>query len=186
VIRLFVAIEFPEELRRRLAMIATGPREARWVPEENFHLTVRFIGEVNEDAMHEIVPALGEVLSEPFELTLAGAGHFESGGRVRTLWVGVEKNPSLVALRDRIESALVRAGLSPERRKFAPHITIARFNNGSPSTAHAWLAANSMFRAMPFPVEEFVLFSSVKGRNGSIYRVEAAFPLERLPPPFSE
>ncbi|MGE3933232.1 MAG: RNA 2',3'-cyclic phosphodiesterase [Rhodospirillaceae bacterium] len=179
-IRLFVAIAFPEDLRRRLAMVATGPREARWVPEENFHLTVRFIGEVNEDALHEIVPALGEVHSEPFDLTLTGAGHFETGGKVRQLWVGVEKNPSLAALRDRVESALVRAGLEPERRKFAPHVTIARLNNGASALARDWLAANSMFRAMPVRVDEFVLFSSFQGRSGSIYRVEAAFTLERV------
>lgn len=179
-IRLFVALELPEDLRERLGMIATGVPGARWVPEENYHVTVRFVGDVNEDLVYDIVPALDEVRSEPFALTFAGAGHFETGGKVRALWVGVEKNPSLTALRDRVESALVRAGLPPERRKFTPHVTIARLNDGGPGAVHGWLAANSMFRTVPVPVERFVLYSSWSSRSGQIYRPEEVFPLSRV------
>ena len=178
-IRLFVAIELPEDLRRRIAMLASGIRAARWVPEENLHITVRFIGEENEDAMHEIVPALEDVRSEPFAVSVAGAGHFESGGRVHTLWLGVEKNGALGALRDRIESSLVRAGLDPERRRYTPHVTIGRMNNGQAAEVHPWLAANTLFRAPPFPVARFVLYSSWASRSGPIYRPEAVFPLAR-------
>jgi 2'-5' RNA ligase len=176
-IRLFVAIEVPDELRRRIAAICQGVERARWVPEENIHLTLRFIGEVPEDVMEDIVAELGAVGGDPFEVTLVGAGHFESGRRVRSLWLGVERNAALQALRERIDAAILRAGLPPEGRKFKPHITLARLNDGSPEDVRGWLQANTLFRSVPFTVGQFVLFSSFQGRNGSIYRSEAEFPL---------
>ncbi len=176
-IRLFVAIELPGELRRRMEMIQAGIERARWVPEENIHLTLRFIGEVADDVAGDGAEALGTVRAAPFALTVDGAGHFESGKRVRALWLGVERSEALMALRGRIESALVRAGLEPERRKFKPHITIARITDGSPGLARHWLAANAMFRAVPFTVESFTLFSSQLGRDKAIHTAEAIFPL---------
>jgi 2'-5' RNA ligase len=178
-IRLFVALELPEELRERMAMIARGVSGAKWVPPEKLHLTLRFIGEVPEDRYDDIVYALETVDSEPFLLTITGAGHFESGRRVRALWLGVERDPALMALSRRIESALVRAGLPPEERKFVPHITLARLNDASPAQVSGWLQANNMFRAVPLPVHSFVLFSSFHSRTGSIYRPEHEFPLRR-------
>ena len=178
-IRLFVALELPEELRDRAAMVQRGVTGARWVPPENLHITLRFIGEVPEDRYDDIVYALEGVKSEPFTLTIAGAGHFESRGRVRALWLGIERDPSLMALNKRIESALVRAGLPPEERKYTPHLTIARLNEASPAQVSGWLQANNMFRAIPWPRESFVLFSSFQSRNGAIYRPENEFALRR-------
>jgi 2'-5' RNA ligase len=176
-IRLFVAIEIPEELRRRMAAISQGVERARWVPEENIHLTLRFIGEVREDVMEDIVAELSKVGGDPFDVTLVGAGHFESGRRIRALWIGVERNPALQALRERIDAAIVRAGLEPEGRKFKPHITLARINDASPEEVRAWLQANALFRSVPITVGQFVLFSSFQSRSGSIYQSEAEFPL---------
>jgi 2'-5' RNA ligase len=176
-IRLFVGIELPAELRRRMVMIQTGVERAKWVPEENLHLTLRFIGEVSEDVAADAADALSTVRAAPFQVTVDGAGHFESRKRVRALWLGIERSDALMGLRDRIESALVRTGLEPERRKYKPHITIARLNNGSPGMAREWLAANTMFRAVPFTVDKFVLFSSHLGGEGAIYTAEAEYPL---------
>ena len=175
--RLFVGIELPEELRRRMVMIQTGVERAKWVAEENLHLTLRFIGEVSGDVASDVAEALSTVHAAPFLLTVDGAGHFESRKRVRALWLGIERSDALNGLRDRIESALVRAGLEPERRKFKPHITIARLNDGSPGMAREWLASNTMFRAIPFTVEKFVLFSSHLSREKAIYTVQAEYPL---------
>ncbi len=176
-IRLFVGIALPGELRRRMALIQTGVERANWVAEENIHLTFRFIGEVPEDVARDAANALATVHAAPFALTVDGAGHFESRRRVRALWLGVERSDALVTLRDRVESALVRAGLEPERRKFKPHITIARIADGSPGMARDWLAANTMFRAVPFTVESFTLFSSHLGRDKAIHSAEAEFRL---------
>ncbi len=91
-IRLFVALELPADLRRRMGQISTGVRDARWVDEENLHLTLRFIGEVEDCWVEELVSALEVVESPAFPLTLSGAGHFESRKRVRVLWIGTEKS----------------------------------------------------------------------------------------------
>lgn len=178
-IRLFVALEFPEEQRERVAMVARGVTGAKWVPPENLHLTLRFIGEVPEDRYDDIVYALESVESEPFMLSIAGAGHFESRSRVRALWLGVERVPELMSLHRRIDSALVRTGLPPEERKYIPHVSLARLNDAPPVQVSHWLQANNMFRAMPWPVHSFVLFSSFLSRNGAIYRPEHEFALRR-------
>ncbi len=178
-IRLFVGIELPGELRRRMALIQTGVERANWVAEENIHLTLRFIGEVAGDVAADAAEALATIHAPPFPLTVDGAGHFESRKRVRALWLGIERSDALLGLRDRIESALVRAGLEPERRKYKPHITIARINSGSPGMARDWLSANTMFRAVPFTVESFILFSSHLSRAKAIYTPEAEFPLSK-------
>lgn len=180
-IRLFVGIEIPEELRRRMAAVEMPIDGARWVPEENLHITVRFIGEVPEDVAEDLADALQRIRAPAFAVSIAGAGHFESGRRVRTLWFGVERNESLTALYEKVESALVRAGQPPEGRRFKPHVTVARLKDVRPAAIRNWLVANSMFRAVPFTVERFVLFSSHVGRNGSIYTPELVFPLDGTP-----
>ena len=176
-IRLFVGIELPGELRRRMVMIQTGIERAKWVSEENIHLTLRFIGEVPDGIARDAAEALATVDAPSFPLPIAGAGHFESGRRVRAQWLGIEPSEALTGLRGRVESALVRAGLEPEHRKYKPHITIARLNKASPGLARDWLAANTMFRAVPFSVDRFTLFSSHLSREKAIYVAEGDFPL---------
>jgi 2'-5' RNA ligase len=177
-IRLFCAIELPDGLRDRLIALGGGMPGARWVPEENLHVTLRFIGEVPESSFDDIAAALSGVSVPVFDLTVAGIGHFEQSRRPTTLWARVEKSEPLVQLRDRIESALRRAGVKGEDRQFMPHVTLARLDRGA-SREHVagFIGANSLFRAAPFPVERFTLFSSVLSRSGPTYRAEAEFPL---------
>jgi 2'-5' RNA ligase len=176
-IRLFVAIPLPDELRRRAAALCRGIAAAKWVDPDNMHLTLRFIGEVDEPQGGDIVDALDTVGGAPFALTLSGAGHFGSDRRVRAVWLGVEKSAALNALQARIESALARAGLAPEGRKFHPHVTLARMKSRASGEVGPWLAANTLFRAMPFTVEQFALYSSQLGGTGAVYTAEAEFPL---------
>ena len=124
-LRLFVGIEFPPELKLRLSLLCTGVAGARWVDAGNFHLTLRFIGEIAEDVAADVDEALARIKAPRFTLQLAGTGVF-GGNRPRALWVGAERSPELVRLHDRIEQALIRAGLEPEGRKYAPHVTLAR------------------------------------------------------------
>jgi 2'-5' RNA ligase len=177
-IRLFCAIELPENLRDRLIALGGGMPGARWVPEENLHVTLRFIGEVPESAFDDIAAALSGVSAPAFDLTVAGVGHFEQSRRPTLLWAGIENGQTLVQLHDRIESALRRVGLKGEDRHFAPHITLARLDRDvARDRVAAFIAANSLFRAAPFRVEHFTLFSSVLGRSGPAYHAEVEFPL---------
>lgn len=177
-IRLFFGLELPGELRMRIGALSTGIDRARWVEAENLHVTLRFIGEVEEPAMEDIAQEAAAIRFEPFAVRLSGAGHFERRGRVSAVWLGVEPDPALTALRDRIEAAAVRAGQPPEGRKFRPHVTVARLARARPGEVRDWLAANTMFRAVPFTVERFTLFSSTLGRSGSSYVAECRFPPE--------
>src|SRR5947209_7910180 len=120
--RLFVGLALPRVLKERLAMLAGGLPGARWVPTENYHLTLRFIGETPAYKAEEIDHALAALRAPAFSLTLSGIGVFEKGGRSVSLWAGVERNPQLDHLQGKIETALQRAGMPPERRRFSPHV----------------------------------------------------------------
>jgi 2'-5' RNA ligase len=176
VLRLFVGIEFPPELKLRLSLLSTGMPGARWVDAGNFHLTLRFIGEVGRDVAADIDEALGRLRARRFTLQLAGVGIF-GGDKPRQLWVGVEREPELVSLRVKIEQALIRIGLDPEPRKFVPHVTLARLRDPALDELGDFLAANARFRAAPLPVEHFSLIASFPTKAGSIYEDQADYPL---------
>jgi RNA 2',3'-cyclic 3'-phosphodiesterase len=174
-LRLFVGIGFPPALKLQLSLLRSGVPGAKWVDPGNFHLTLRFIGETDEAVAADIDDALVRLRGRRFTLQLAGTGVF--GDRPRSLWVGVERTPELVALRDKIEQALIRAGLPPEPRKFAPHVTLARLHNPALDKLSGFLAANSQFRADPLPVEGFSLIASFQTKAGSVYEDQAEYPL---------
>lgn len=174
--RLFVGLEIPDELRDRLALIQGGVHGAKWVPRENFHLTLRFIGEVDEPSARDLAHELDRVRAPVFDLTLSGAGHFESNRRVRQLWIGIERSEALNALQHRIDAIATRA-VGRDNQRFRPHVTVARLGGAPPDAVRHWLAANSLFRAIPFAVERFVLFSSFLGKSQALYRAEAEYPL---------
>ncbi len=175
-IRLFVALDLPDALRAELAAMCHGVRDARWVAPDNIHLTLRFIGEVDNARLPDIVAGLKAVRVDPLALALAGAGHFETRRRVHTLWIGVDKSAALDELYRRVESALVRSGLDPERRKFSPHVTLARLKPAPPPAVADWLTSHALFRAPPFTVERFVLYSSFLGGQHAIHTPVAEFP----------
>ena len=174
-LRLFVGIGFPPALKLQLSLLRSGVPGAKWVDPGNFHLTLRFIGETDEVVASDIDDALLRLRARRFTLQLAGTGVF--GDRPRSLWVGVERSPELVALRDKIEQALIRAGLPPEQRKFAPHVTLARLHNPALDQLRGFLAANAQFRADPLPVEGFSLIASFQTKAGSVYEDQAEYPL---------
>ena len=174
-LRLFVGIGFPPALKLQLSLLRSGVPGAKWVDPGNFHLTLRFIGETDEVVAADVDDALVRLRARRFTLQLAGTGVF--GDRPRSLWVGVERSPVLVALRDKIEQALIRAGLPPEQRKFAPHVTLARLHNPALDQLRGFLAANAQFRADPLPVEGFSLIASFQTKAGSVYEDQAEYPL---------
>jgi RNA 2',3'-cyclic 3'-phosphodiesterase len=175
--RLFVGLALPLELRQRLAGLGGGIPGARWVPGENFHLTLRFLGELAPFQAEEIDHVLASLKARRFDLTLAGMGTFTKGGRDTQLWVGIARNPSLELLQSKVEQAVQRAGLPPERRRFAAHVTLARLDNAVPAKVAAFVQTHNLFRADPVAVDHFCLFSSRLGKEASAYTVEVEYGL---------
>jgi 2'-5' RNA ligase len=176
VLRLFVGIGFPPELKLRLSLLCSGVQGARWVDPGNFHLTLRFIGEIGGDVAADIDEGLARLRARRFTLQLAGTGIF-GGDKPRSLWVGVERCAELVALRDKVEQTLIRVGLMPEPRKFSPHVTLARLHNPALDELGGFLAAHAQFRADPLPVEGFSLIASLQTKAGSVYEDQAEYRL---------
>jgi RNA 2',3'-cyclic 3'-phosphodiesterase len=175
--RLFVGLDFPWETKQLLGSLAGGVHGARWVPPENLHLTLRFIGEVPAHQAEEIDHALASLRGRAFPLVLAGVGTFAKAGQEKSLWVGVEKNPSLQALQSKIETALQRSGCAPERRRFTPHITLARLRDVAEGKLAGFVQAHNLFRAGPLQVQHFVLFQSLLGKEATVYRAEVDYAL---------
>jgi 2'-5' RNA ligase len=178
--RLFVAIPVPPEQRAELARLQNGVPGARWVEPHNFHLTLRFVGEVDNGIARDIDDQLGRIHDIGFELAIKGVNYFADGARLSALYAAVESNPALEQLQRRVESAVARAGIAAERRRFNPHITLARFSGRQEAGHHLaqFMASHSLLRPEPFAVEHFALYSSVTRPDGPIYRVEAEYPLQ--------
>jgi 2'-5' RNA ligase len=174
-LRLFVGIGFPSELKLRLSLLCSGVPGAKWVDPGNFHLTLRFLGEIGEDSAADIDDALSRLRARRFTLQVAGTGVF--GDKPRNLWAGVERSPELVALRDKIEQWLIRVGLPPEPRKFTPHVTLARLSDPPLDKLRDFLTAHAQFRAEPLPVQGFSLIASFQTKAGSVYEDQADYPL---------
>lgn len=175
--RLFVALPLPPSVRQRLKMIQGGVPGARWVPEDNYHLTLRFIGDVDDGVAHDLADALDQIRAPAFHITLDGVGRFGSGERSRLLWAGVQRSTDLNYLQAKVESALVRAGLPPERQKFTPHVTLANLRNSPVPAVAKYLGDFAPLLVPAVPIDEFVLYSSWPGDQGSHYREEAVYPL---------
>jgi 2'-5' RNA ligase len=175
--RLFVALDLPWPQREQLSGLAVGLPGARWVPPENYHITLRFIGETPRHIAQEIDHALVTLRGRGFDLTLAGVGTLGKSGRVAALWAGVERNPALEHLQTKIETALQRAGLAPERRRFLPHVTLARLDQPAEPRLAGWVQAHNLFRAEPFRVSHFTLFSSVLAKEQPAYTAEVDYAL---------
>ncbi len=174
--RLFVAIRPPEDIRDLLIDAMGDSPELRWVSDENLHLTLRFIGEVERPLADDIALALSRIRSGPFDLRLGGVGMFEqrNGG---ALWAGVQPKEPVAALAAKVERACVAAGLEPERRAFHPHVTIARWNRRDAQAAQAFLERNRALASGAFAVDRFILYESRLSRHGPHYEEVAEYAL---------
>lgn len=176
--RLFVAIDLPAILRARLVGLCAGVRGAKWVSTEQIHLTLRFIGEVDNGRFADIAEALDNIHLAPFTLRLSGVGHFPPRGKPKVLWAGVADGAAVSRLHDKIEVRLQRLGLPPDARKFAPHVTLARLKGAPITGVSDFLARNGLFASDGFAVSEFHLYSSHLGSAGALHRIEASYPLD--------
>jgi len=176
-IRLFVAIELPDDLRERMALMQAGLPGANWVDPDNFHVTLRFIGETAENRLEEIDERLAEIAAPPFDLSLAGVGSFARGRELTSLWIGLDRSEPLMTLQSRIHKALTRAGFASDEKRYTPHVTLARLRRAPERDIALFIAAHNLFRAEPFRVDRFTLFSSQLSSSGPIYSAEADYLL---------
>ncbi|MET3793779.1 RNA 2',3'-cyclic phosphodiesterase [Aquamicrobium terrae] len=174
--RLFTALEIPRDAALSLSLLRGGLPGARWIDVENYHITLRFIGDVEGHVADDIVDALDRVRRPSFTLTLAGVGAFGQK-KPHAVWAGVAASPDLTALQAEIDRICQRLGLRADPRKFMPHVTLARLRNGHPADVARYLSARGNFAAMPFKVGRFVLMSSRDSVGGGPYIVEEAWPL---------
>ena len=177
--RLFIALPVPEEVADELLALQSGVPDARWVPAENFHVTLCFAGEVQGGTMRDLEEELSDIAGSRFPLAIAGVEQFSSGKQPRALVALVERNDRLEWLQQKVSTVARNCGIEVERRKFRPHVTLARFPNGAEIGHHLaqFMASHSRFRVGPWLADHFALYSSRSGRNGSIYTQEAAYDL---------
>jgi RNA 2',3'-cyclic 3'-phosphodiesterase len=174
--RLFTALEIPRDAAMSLSLLRGGLPGARWIDVENYHLTLRFIGDIEGHVADEIANALDRVRRPSFSLTLSGVGAFGSR-KPHAVWAGTAPSPDLNALQAEIERICQRIGIPSDPRKFMPHVTLARLRNSSPADVAHYLSARGNFAAMPFKVGRFVLMSSRDSVGGGPYVIEEAWPL---------
>ncbi len=174
--RLFTGLEVPEGIGHSLAALRGGLPGARWIDPENYHLTLRFIGDIDGIAANEIASMLFRVHRKPFEVTLQGLSSF-GGKKPRAVVAAVAPSRPLMELQAELERLMQRVGLNPEGRKFTPHVTLARLRDASNRDVADYLAVRGYFPAQVFMVDRFVLFSSRDSVGGGPYLVEDAYAL---------
>jgi len=176
-VRLFSAIELPAPHRRALSKLQQNFEGARWVPESNLHITLRFFGEVNRRQAEDLAYELQRIDMPSFEIMAKGTGQFSGRTGVKALWVGLAPQDTLKGLNNIVERASRKAGLKPERQSYRPHITIARFNSPpDPEKVRNFLERHANLSLEPFRISGFSLFSSELRKSGALYRLEADFP----------
>ncbi|MGI9400738.1 MAG: RNA 2',3'-cyclic phosphodiesterase [Rhizobiaceae bacterium] len=174
--RLFTAIEMPADTALSLSMLRGGLPGARWIDPENYHITLRFFGDVDSHMAAEIANELARMKRQPLQLRLDGLDAF-GGKKPHSLHASVQKTQQLRNLYLEQERMAQRIGLKPEGRKFAPHVTLARTRSSKGHDVANYLSLRGSFSTMPFTVNRFVLFSSRDSTGGGPYIVEEEYPL---------
>ena len=174
--RLFSAIEIPANIAQRLSMLRSGLAGARWIDPENYHLTLRFIGDVDGPTAHDFAQALNEIDMPPFTLRLDGLGSF-GGRKPRAIFAQLAPSEALGALHRAHDRAAREAGVPPEGRNYTPHVTLARLRGTRSDDVARYLEGQGFFQSEPFEVERFVLYSSRASVGGGPYVIEGDFPL---------
>jgi 2'-5' RNA ligase len=174
--RLFVAIRPPRPIRQKLLGIMGGVSGVRWQNDDQLHLTLRFIGEIDARVADDVASALGTAHHLPFEIALSRIGSFERRGSPEVLWAGVTPHDQLKLLHKKVDQGCQRAGLAPEKRAYSPHITLARLKRGSGPIGHL-LETSGGFSSEPFTVDSFCLYESQLTPEGAVYQLIERYPL---------
>ena len=177
--RLFTALEIPFSVSQNLASLRGGLSGARWIDSENYHVTLRFIGDVDERVAHDVAHALDGIRRSAFTVTLDQLASF-GGDKPRAIVARARPEPALLELQAEQERLLRRLGAPPEPRKYIPHVTLARLRGSAPSAVAAYLGARGYFPSLKFEATRFVLYSSRDSVGGGPYVIEAEYPLGRV------
>lgn len=177
-LRLFVALPIPDDIAEQVVGVQCGLDGAKWSPRDNLHLTLRFLGDMDERKAQDVDAALGEIRATPFALDLSGVGTF-GGDQPHAIWLGLTSNPPLLALHERCERACRRAGLEPEPRSYTPHVTICYLpRHQNLEMVMKFRQRHNLFKSSPWTADRFYLYSSrINGPGPSRYRIEAEYPL---------
>jgi 2'-5' RNA ligase len=174
--RIFTGLELPLDVTQSLSTLRGGLPGARWIDPEDYHVTLRFIGDVDDTLAREVALLLGKISRAPLELRLDGLSSF-GGRRPRAVIAALAQTPALMELQAEHERLMQRVGLEPEGRKFMPHVTLARLRDSSSRQVADYLATRPFLAPLSFRVTHFVLFSARASVGGGPYVVEAAYPL---------
>jgi len=174
--RLFTGLEIPADIAEALSLLRGGLPGARWIDPENYHVTLRFIGDVDDVVAHEVASLLGRVRRDAFELRVEDLTSF-GGRKPRAVVATLGPGQAVMELRAEHERLMQRVGLEPEGRKYIPHVTLARLRESSSRQVADYLALRAPFRSPPFKVARFVLFSSRASTGGGPYVVEDSYAL---------
>ena len=175
--RLFVALRPPPSIRAILPRLIQPIAGARWQSDEQYHITLRFLGEVDHHQAEDIAAALGGLHAATLDLRLQGVGQFEKAGRPHTLWAGAAPQAPLIALHRQINQLLLRVGIAPEQRTYLPHLTLAR-GGRSAGIYDDFLAAHAGFTTPNFRCDHVILYESEMGHGGSSYHPITRYPLQ--------
>lgn len=176
--RLFTGLEIPSEIALALSLKRGGMPGARWIDPENYHITLSFIGDVEARTAREIAYYLGDVRGfEPVSICLEHLDAF-GGDRPRTIFARVQPNAALNELKGTVDGALRRAGVTPEKRKYVPHVTLARLRGASSLMVADYLQSNANVAPLRFSARQFVLFSSKPSMGGGPYAFEQTYDLD--------
>jgi RNA 2',3'-cyclic 3'-phosphodiesterase len=174
--RLFTGLEIPESIAFDLSFMQGGIPGARWIDPKHFHLTLRFIGDIEMGLARDIMDALSGVDVKPFRLALKGVGVF-GGKQPHSLYAGIEESAELRRLQALHERLCQVLGLPPEGRKYSPHVTLARLKNPPDQALQHWIQIHNLYRSQPFEVSAFVLFNSRPLRGGGPYGIQESYQL---------
>ena len=174
--RLFTALELPGAIVSQIALARGGVVGARWLEPEDYHITLRFVGDIDARAAHDIAETLGEIRRSKAQVRFEGLSWF-GGDKPRAIVARVKAEPTLMDLQAEQERRLRRIGVEPETRKFTPHVTLARLRGVAQGRIADYLSSRGALAAEAFAAERFVLFSARDGSGGGPYVVEAAYPL---------
>jgi 2'-5' RNA ligase len=179
-LRLFLAVDLPDPIRRQVAALADQVTGARWTKPEQLHITLRFMGKTPDEALAEIRRRLSEVRHSTFELSLAGAGVFPEGARAtnaRVLWLGIRGAEALGELKTAIDKNLDGVAAPEEKSGFSPHLTLARFPRHPDQTLARFLDANRSFRSVGWKIGSFRLYKSTLSSQGALHEVVETYQL---------
>ncbi|WP_061245095.1 RNA 2',3'-cyclic phosphodiesterase [Leptospira noguchii] len=175
--RTFLGISIPEEIKDELISICYGIPDIRWVPKENFHITLVFLGEQSAERLDILSDFCSEISFTEFDLGLKSVGTFGKQKSPSILFAAVKPSVELLQLHKSLDSGIRKLGFSIDRQNYQPHLTIGRFKNSNETRVTTYLEEFANFVSSNFKVSEFHIYSSKTSSNGPVYSIEESFSL---------